>query len=84
MVNKDDTKPSVSTNDIDTALLEAVAPAPIAKKSSKTPKRIFFNDDSDIDLDQMLSGIAAIAGTKADTKSSTSKSGRVAGKKVAV
>ncbi|KAG9582165.1 hypothetical protein KCU77_g12872, partial [Aureobasidium melanogenum] len=83
MVNKHDTKPSVSTDDIDSALLEAVAPAPVAKKPSKTPKRIFFNDDSDIDLDQMLSGIAAIAGTKGGTRTSTSRSSRVATRKTA-
>lgn len=83
MVNKHDTKPSVSTDDIDSALLVAVAPAPVAKKPSKTPKRIFFNDDSDIDLDQMLSGIAAIAGNKGDTKTSTSRSSRMATRKTA-
>ncbi|KAG9572513.1 hypothetical protein KCU77_g14874, partial [Aureobasidium melanogenum] len=83
MVNKHDTKPSVSTDDTDSALLEAVAPAPVAKKPFKTPKRIFFNDDSDIDLNQMLSGIAAIAGTKGDTRTSTSRSSRVATRKTA-
>ncbi|KAG9689557.1 hypothetical protein KCU95_g7599, partial [Aureobasidium melanogenum] len=83
MVNKHDTKPSVSTDDIDSALLEAVAPAPVAKRPSKTPKRIFFNDDSDVDLDQMLSGIAAIAGNKGDTRTSTSRSSRVATRKTA-
>ncbi|KAH0387784.1 hypothetical protein KCU92_g1490, partial [Aureobasidium melanogenum] len=83
LVNKHDTKPSVSTDDINSALLEAVAPAPVAKKPSKAPKRIFFNDDSDIDLDQMLSGIAAIAGNKGDTKTSTSRYSRVATKKTA-
>ncbi|KAH0402783.1 hypothetical protein KCU89_g2798, partial [Aureobasidium melanogenum] len=83
MVNKHDTKPSVSTDDIDSALLEAVAPAPVAKKPSKAPKRIFFDDDSDIDLDQMLSGIAAIAGTKGDTRTSTSRSSRVTTRKTA-
>ncbi|KAH0036458.1 hypothetical protein KCU78_g1887, partial [Aureobasidium melanogenum] len=83
VVNEHDTKPSVSTDDIDSALLEAVAPAPVAKKPSKTPKRIFFNDDSDIDLDQMLSGIAAIAGNKGDTKTSTSRSSRVTTRKTA-
>ncbi|KAH0363584.1 hypothetical protein KCU65_g7342, partial [Aureobasidium melanogenum] len=83
MVNNDDINPSGRTNDIDSALLEAVTPAPIAKKPSKTPKKIFFNDDSDIDLDQMLSGIAAIAESKGDTKISTSKSSRTAKKKIA-
>lgn len=84
MVNKDDTKSSVSPDDIDPVLLEAVAPAPLAQKSSKNLKRIFFNDDSDIDLDQMLNGIAAIAGTERDTKTSASKSNRISRRKVAV
>lgn len=84
MVNKDDREPSVATNAMDVALSDAVGSAALAKKSSKTPKRMFFNDDSDIDLDQMLSGIAAIADTRRDTTSSTSKSNRVARRKIAV
>ncbi|KAH0199348.1 hypothetical protein KCU99_g7049, partial [Aureobasidium melanogenum] len=83
LINKHDTKPSVSTDDINSAWLEAMAPAPVAKKPSKAPKRILFDDDSDIDLDQMLSGIAAIAGTKGDTRTSTSRSSRVTTRKTA-
>ncbi|KAH0342613.1 hypothetical protein KCU81_g5587, partial [Aureobasidium melanogenum] len=82
-VNNDDTNPLASTNETDLVLSEAVAPAPIPRKPSKTPKRIFFNDDSDIDLDQMLSGIAAIAESKGDTRITTSKSSLTAKKKIA-
>lgn len=65
-------------------LFEALASAPTTKKASKAPKRIFFNDDSDDDLDQMLSGIAAIAGTNKATKAATSKSSRATRKKAAL
>lgn len=78
----DISKPSAPTDDVHKDLFEAVAPAPATKKIPKAPKRIFFNDDSDVDLDQMLSGIAAMAGTKAATKPVTSKS-RATRKKVA-
>jgi hypothetical protein len=67
-------KPSAPVEDVHKDLFEAVAPAPATKKAPKAPKRIFFNDDSDVDLDQMLSGIAAMAGTKTATKTATSKS----------
>jgi len=70
-------------DDIHPSLFEAVAPAPTTEKASKAFKRIFFNDDSDVDLDQMLSGIAAMAETKTTTKVATSKSRRVTRKNVA-
>ncbi|KEQ70723.1 hypothetical protein M436DRAFT_66127 [Aureobasidium namibiae CBS 147.97] len=78
-----DAKPSTSSDDAQLSLFEAVAPALTTKKASKAPKKIFFNDDSDIDLDQMLSGIAAMAETKTTTKVATSKSRRVTRKKIA-
>ncbi|KAK6000243.1 hypothetical protein QM012_003875 [Aureobasidium pullulans] len=84
MVNKDDSEPPGSTNRVDSALLESVPSAPLAKRAYKTHKRILFNDDSDVDLDQMLNGIAAIAGTKEDTKTFTSRSSRGAKRKIAV
>jgi hypothetical protein len=65
-------------------LFETIAPAPPTKKAPKAPKRIFFNDDSDIDLDQMLSGIAAMVGNKTAAKAVTSKSSRVTRKKAAL
>jgi hypothetical protein len=70
------------TEDVHKDLFKAEAPAPTTKKAPKAPKRIFFNDDSDVDLDQMLSGIAAMAGNKTATKPVTSKSSRVTRKKV--
>lgn len=76
-------KESPPTDDVHVDLFEAVAPSPNTKKASKAPKRIFFNDDSDVDLDQMLSGIAAMAGAKTATKAATSKSSRATRKKAA-
>jgi hypothetical protein len=76
--NTDDTKPSAPTGDLHSNLSETIAPAPVTKKTNKPPKRSYFNDDSDIDLDQMLSSIAAMTGPKIATKPTTSKSGRVA------
>lgn len=71
------------TDNIHVDLFEAAAPTPVTKKASKAPKRIFFNDDSDVDLDQMLNGIAEMAGTKPATKAATSKSSRTTRKKAA-
>lgn len=71
------------TDDTHVDLVEALAAAPTTKKACKAPKRIFFNDDSDVDLDQMLSGIAAMAGTKTATKAATSKPSRATRKKAA-
>jgi hypothetical protein len=81
--NADDTKPSALAEHVPLNLPETTVPAPATKKATKAPKRIYFNDDSDIDLDQMLSSIAAMTGPKTATKTTTSKSGRVARKKVA-
>jgi hypothetical protein len=74
----DDTKPSALTGDLHSNLSETIAPIPVTKKTNKPPKKIYFNDDSDIDLDQMLSSIAAMTGPKTATKTTTSRSGRVA------
>lgn len=81
--NTDDTKPSAPIEDVHLDLLKTTAPALATKKATKAPKRIYFNEDSDIDLDQMLSSIAAMTGPKTATKTTTSKSNRVARKKVA-
>ncbi|THZ82526.1 hypothetical protein D6C84_05702 [Aureobasidium pullulans] len=75
--------PAVSeAEDADMALFEAEAPVLVTRKASKAPKRV-FNDDSEIDLDHMLSGIAAMAGTGA-AKPSITKPIRVAKRKAAV
>lgn len=80
---KEDHKPAVSeAEDADLALFESEAPVPVTKKATKAPKRV-FNDDSEIDLDHMLSGIAAMAGTGA-AKPSITKPTRVAKRKAAV
>lgn len=68
--------------DADLALFESGAPVPVTKKATKAPKRV-FDDDSEIDLDHMLSGIAAMAGTGA-AKPSITKPTRVAKRKAAV
>ncbi|THZ18356.1 hypothetical protein D6C90_09803 [Aureobasidium pullulans] len=76
-------KPAVSeAEDADLALFESEAQVPVTKKATKAPKRV-FNDDSEIDLDHMLSGIAAMAGTGA-AKPSVTKSTRVAKKRAAI
>ncbi|THV73075.1 hypothetical protein D6D29_09211 [Aureobasidium pullulans] len=76
-------KPAVSeAEDADLALFESEAPVPVTKKATKAPKRV-FDDDSEIDLDHMLSGIAAMAGTGA-AKPSITKPTRVAKRKAAV
>ncbi|THZ70427.1 hypothetical protein D6C85_05954 [Aureobasidium pullulans] len=76
-------KPAVSeAEDADLALFGSEAQVPVTKKATKAPKRV-FNDDSEIDLDHMLSGIAAMAGTGA-AKPSVTKSTRVAKKRAAI
>ncbi|KAI5194826.1 hypothetical protein E4T39_08494 [Aureobasidium subglaciale] len=75
-------KSSAEAEDIDFSLFEATQTTKKSTKTAKAPKRI-FNDDSDIDLDQMLSGIAAMAGTKGVTKAPASRSSRVVKKKAA-
>ena len=76
-------KPAVSeAEDANLALFESEAPVPVTKKATKAPKRV-FDDDSEIDLDHMLSGIAAMAGTGA-AKPSITKPTRVAKRKAAV
>jgi hypothetical protein len=79
--NTNDTEPAAPIEDVNVNLVETIPPA---KKAPKAPKRIFFNDDSEIDLDQMLSGIAAMAGTKTATKAVPAKSSRVTKKKAAL
>ncbi|TIA13547.1 hypothetical protein D6C80_06194 [Aureobasidium pullulans] len=68
--------------DADLALFGSEAQVPVTKKATKAPKRV-FNDDSEIDLDHMLSGIAAMAGTGV-AKPAVTKSSRVAKRKAAV
>jgi hypothetical protein len=84
MADTHDTESAAPPDDVNVHLFETIAPAPPTKKAPKAPKRIFFNDDSDIDLDQMLSGIAAMAGNKTAAKAVTSKSSRVTRKKAAL
>ncbi|KAI5197427.1 hypothetical protein E4T38_07988 [Aureobasidium subglaciale] len=78
-------KTSAVAEDVDLSLFEAAPSAQIIKKKTKTtkaPKRV-FNDDSDIDLDQMLSGIAAMADPKGVTKVTASNPSRVVKRKAA-
>lgn len=76
-------KPAVSeAEDADLALFVSEAQVPVTKIATKAPKRV-FNDDSEIDLDHMLSGIAAMAGTGA-AKPPATKSTRVAKKRAAI
>ncbi|KAI5235471.1 hypothetical protein E4T43_09254 [Aureobasidium subglaciale] len=78
-------KTSAIPADVDLGLFEAEPPAQITKKKTKTtkaPKRV-FNDDSDIDLDQMLSGIASMADPKGVTTVPASKPSRVVKRKAA-
>ncbi|THY20000.1 hypothetical protein D6D01_06933 [Aureobasidium pullulans] len=75
-------KPVSEAEDADLARFEAEAPTLVTKKATKAPKRV-FDDDSEIDLDHMLSGIAAMAGTGA-AKPAVTKPTRVAKRKAAV
>lgn len=74
---------TTDTSDTDQILFDTAAP-PKSTKRAPNPSKRKFRDDSEIDLDQMLDGIAAIANSGSTAMSATEKPARTAKKRTRI